>query len=132
MLGEPFGIALSTTRLLPLQKRDRVDGPHIISRRPHTQSTLAPLSLCIPQLSQQQENPRNRLSKFQYYAGDTTTTRASEDILLTTIPKFNSIHAAGWVGFKPSDYGSNVSNGIVGARMARHEHGTPSLTATRP
>lgn len=55
-----------------------------------------------------QENPRNRISKFQYFAGDSSATLNSEEVLLTTVPKFNSIHAAGWCGFKPSAYGDGV------------------------
>ncbi|CAN0441744.1 unnamed protein product [Pylaiella littoralis] len=51
------------------------------------------------------ENQRNRLSKFEYVAGDPAATLASEEVLLTSAPKGNSLHAAGWVGFKPSDYG---------------------------
>eukprot|EP00904_Undaria_pinnatifida_P003872 jgi/Undpi1/13486/HiC_scaffold_8.g03145.m1 len=53
------------------------------------------------------ENPRNRLSKFEYFDGDTSATLASEEVLITTEPKFNSIHAAGWCGFKPSAYGDS-------------------------
>lgn len=29
--------------------------------------------------------------------------------MLTSAPKNNSIHSAGWVGFKPSDYGTTVN-----------------------
>ncbi|CAN0382047.1 unnamed protein product [Pylaiella littoralis] len=56
------------------------------------------------------ELPRNRLARFTYVAGDTAGTLATQDILLTTKPKFNSIHSAGWVGFKPSDYGNGASS----------------------
>lgn len=56
-----------------------------------------------------QEMQRNRLSKFEYFAGDEASTLASEEILLTSAPKNNSIHSAGWVGFKPSVYGTTVS-----------------------
>ncbi|CAM9813863.1 unnamed protein product, partial [Laminaria digitata] len=48
---------------------------------------------------------RNRISKFEYFEGDTSATLASEEPLIDTKPKFNNIHAAGWCGFKPSDYG---------------------------
>lgn len=60
-----------------------------------------------------QENQRNRLSKFEYVAGDPAATLASEEVLLTSAPKGNSLHAAGWVGFKPSDYGKKVKNAFV-------------------
>ncbi|CAM9733940.1 unnamed protein product, partial [Ectocarpus sp. 12 AP-2014] len=52
------------------------------------------------------EMQRNRLARFTYVPGDATATRATEEVLLTTVPKFNSVHAAGWLGFKPSVYGS--------------------------
>ncbi|CAM9894089.1 unnamed protein product [Pylaiella littoralis] len=55
------------------------------------------------------ENPRNRLSRFTYISGSQAGTLATQDILLTSKPKFNSIHSAGWVGFKPSDYGKSSS-----------------------
>lgn len=55
-----------------------------------------------------QENQRNRLSKFEYIAGDPAGTFASEEVLLTSAPKANSLHAGGWVGFKPSAYGKAV------------------------
>ncbi|CAM9310804.1 unnamed protein product [Pylaiella littoralis] len=50
------------------------------------------------------ENPRNRLSRFTYIADDPSGILATQDVLIDTKRKFNSIHAAGWVGFKPSDY----------------------------
>ncbi|CAN0318172.1 unnamed protein product, partial [Ectocarpus sp. 12 AP-2014] len=52
------------------------------------------------------EMQRNRLARFTYVPGDPVATRATEEVLLTTVPKYNSIHSAGWLGFKPSDYGS--------------------------
>ncbi|CAN0049121.1 unnamed protein product, partial [Ectocarpus sp. 6 AP-2014] len=52
------------------------------------------------------ENQRNRLARFTYVPGDAAATRASEEVLLTTVPKYNSVHSAGWLGFKPSAYGS--------------------------
>ncbi|CBJ28221.1 conserved unknown protein [Ectocarpus siliculosus] len=52
------------------------------------------------------EMQRNRLAKFTYFPEDPVATRASEEVLLTTVPKYNSIHSAGWLGFKPSDYGN--------------------------
>ncbi|CAM9143199.1 unnamed protein product, partial [Hapterophycus canaliculatus] len=55
------------------------------------------------------ENPRNRLSKFEYSAGDPGATLASEEILITTAPKIADIHSAGWVGFKPSDFGRTAA-----------------------
>lgn len=71
-------------------------------------SVLAPVP-AAPSRSNIQENPRNRLSRFTYISGSPTSTRDSELILLTSSPKFSSIHSGGWVGFKPSDYGNNVS-----------------------
>lgn len=50
----------------------------------------------------------NRLSRFTYTAGNTGTTKNSESVLITSIPKENTIHSGGWCGFKPSDYGSDV------------------------
>ncbi|CAM9715370.1 unnamed protein product, partial [Ectocarpus fasciculatus] len=50
---------------------------------------------------------RNRLARFTYIPGDASATKASEEILLTTVPKTNSIHSAGWLGFKPSVYGNS-------------------------
>lgn len=58
---------------------------------------------------EQQNVAQNRISRFTYTAGDTDTTRESELVLLTTGPKFNAIHSAGWLGFKPSDYSNPVS-----------------------
>lgn len=55
-------------------------------------------------LSPPQENPRNRLSKFEYFPGDPAGTRESEEVLITTIPKASGIHAAGWVDFSPADF----------------------------
>lgn len=55
-----------------------------------------------------QELRSNQLSKFEYVSGDPAATLASEEILVTTAAKDGSIHSAGWCGFKPSDYGSNV------------------------
>ncbi len=72
----------------------------------------------LPQL-----NPRNRLSKFEYFPGDEAATLASEDVLITTMPKSSSIHAGGWCGFKPSDYGNTVR---------AHSLYTRLLTTTSP
>ncbi|CAM9759383.1 unnamed protein product [Scytosiphon promiscuus] len=55
------------------------------------------------------ENQRNRLSKFEYFAGDAAATLASEEVLITTAPKNTSIHSAGWVGFQPSAYGDETT-----------------------
>ncbi|CAM9199998.1 unnamed protein product [Ectocarpus sp. 12 AP-2014] len=52
------------------------------------------------------EVQRNRLARFTYIPGDAAGTKASEEVLLTTVPKSNSIHSAGWLGFKPSVYGN--------------------------
>ncbi|CAM9509059.1 unnamed protein product [Ectocarpus sp. 4 AP-2014] len=52
------------------------------------------------------EVQRNRLARFTYIPGDPAGTKASEEVLLTTVPKSNSIHSAGWLGFKPSVYGN--------------------------
>ena len=52
---------------------------------------------------------RNRLSKFQYYAGDPDATRDSEEVLLESAEKTRFFHNGGWVGFKPNDYGNYVS-----------------------
>eukprot|EP00903_Cladosiphon_okamuranus_P008213 g7906.t1 len=54
---------------------------------------------------------RNRLSKFLYYPGNPALTRASEDVLLTTITKIAPIHSSGWVDFKPSDFANPGSVG---------------------
>eukprot|EP00903_Cladosiphon_okamuranus_P010393 g9831.t1 len=56
------------------------------------------------------DNRRNRLSKFEYVAGDPAATLASEEVLITTATKFSSIHSGGWCGFKPSDYGNNAAS----------------------
>ncbi|CAM9165509.1 unnamed protein product [Scytosiphon promiscuus] len=58
------------------------------------------------------EGARNRLSKFEYFAGDPTATRNSEEVLLTSAPRSTSIHAAGWCGFKPSAYGNAGSQDL--------------------
>lgn len=55
-----------------------------------------------------QELPRNRLSKFEYFAGDSASTLASEEVLITSTPKLTDDHSGGWVGFKPSAYGDTV------------------------
>ncbi len=52
---------------------------------------------------------QNRISRFTYTAGDPTATRDSELVLVTTGVKYNGIHSAGWLGFKPSAYGEGVS-----------------------
>lgn len=36
-------------------------------------------------------------------------TLASEEVLVESSVRSTSIHAGGWVGFKPSDYGNGVS-----------------------
>ncbi|CAM9694907.1 unnamed protein product, partial [Sphacelaria rigidula] len=54
----------------------------------------------------------NRLSKFEYVSGDPTATRDSEDVLLTSESRPEYLHNGGWLGFKPSDYGSSVSQGF--------------------
>lgn len=51
-----------------------------------------------------QDTARNRLSKFVYTADNSYATRESEEVLLTSALKFNSIHSAGFTGFKPSAY----------------------------
>lgn len=74
---------------------------------PDTFSTCTGGGVYVPSPSSTQvfeAFPRNRLSKFQYFPGDATATRDSEEILLTTIPKASGIHSAGWVDFKPSDF----------------------------
>ncbi|CAM9245846.1 unnamed protein product [Sphacelaria rigidula] len=53
---------------------------------------------------------RNRLSKFQYYSQDPDGTRESEDILLTSEARLDYLHNGGWLGFKPSDYGSSAGS----------------------
>lgn len=60
-----------------------------------------------------QKKQRNRLSKFEYIAGYPFATFASEEVLLTSSPKGNSLHAGGWVGFKPSAYGKAVRHANV-------------------
>jgi len=52
---------------------------------------------------------KNRLSKFQYYADDPDATRSSEEVLLESAERPTFMHNGGWLGFKPSDYGTNVS-----------------------
>lgn len=59
-------------------------------------------SFCLPT---GQDTARNRLSKFVYTEGNSYATRTSEEVLLTSAKKFNSIHSAGFTGFKPSAYG---------------------------
>lgn len=66
--------------------------------------------LCPTKHTCQQKKARNRLSKFEYFPGDPASTRASEEVLLTTAPKASNIHAAGWCDFPPSAYGK-VSGG---------------------
>ena len=51
---------------------------------------------------------RNRISRFTYTTGSPELTRSSEKILLTSDAKYNEIHSAGWLGFKPSAYGAGV------------------------
>lgn len=57
----------------------------------------------------QTKGQQNRLSKFTYTADSPAATRNSEEILVTSGEKFNSIHSGGWCGFKPSAYGKGVS-----------------------
>ncbi|CAM9182128.1 unnamed protein product, partial [Laminaria digitata] len=57
-----------------------------------------------------EDTARNRLSKFVYTAGDKWATRRSEEKLLTSALKYNSIHSAGFTGFKPSDYGQHKTH----------------------
>lgn len=59
---------------------------------------MNPLGRCLPQGS------KNRLSRFTYFDGDSTSTKESVDIIITSEVKATSFHSAGWVGFKPSDY----------------------------
>lgn len=51
----------------------------------------------------------NRLSMFVYTSGNPTLTVESEEQLLQSSDRTTRIHAAGWVGFKPSDYNNGVS-----------------------
>lgn len=76
-----------------------------------------------------QDPGANRLSKFEFFPGDTAATLASEEILLTTTAKATSIHAAGWCGFKPSDYGNNVRNKDFGWCKQHPDLRMPALPA---
>ena len=51
---------------------------------------------------------KNRLSKFQYFAGNPNATLDSEEILLETSERSTFTHNGGWLGFKPSDYAYNT------------------------
>eukprot|EP00752_Nemacystus_decipiens_P008422 g7528.t1 len=53
-----------------------------------------------------QSKGSNRLSKFQY-TGTPSSTLDSEVELITSVEKAADIHSAGWIGFKPSAYGSD-------------------------
>lgn len=80
----------------PRSRSRRIIGAHLWRRAPPSSPTT-------------QNNPRNRLSKFQYTKGNAAATRNSEEILLTTIPKATGIHAAGWLDFPPAAF-ANVSH----------------------
>jgi len=85
-------------------------GHRCLTLRHHVPALL--LILCVSfffsPYSHLQENARNRLSKFTYVAGDPASTLASEEVLITSAPKADFIHTAGWISFKPSAYGSAV------------------------
>ena len=68
----------------------------------------------------------NRLSKFQYFEGDLDATSNSEEVLLVTGPRAKFFHSGGWLGFKPSDYGTPVSS----QRMYAHETVLESFPTT--
>ncbi len=53
-------------------------------------------------------SPQNRIARFTYDASSPALTLASELVLLTSGEKYNSIHSAGWLDFKPSDYVGSV------------------------
>lgn len=72
-----------------------------------------------PLVSPLQELQRNRLARFTYIPGDPAGTKATEEVLLTTVPKSTSIHSAGWLGFKPSVYGE-VSGGCLSVFCISH------------
>lgn len=56
----------------------------------------------------------NRLSMFEESATPAATL-ASEEILVESGIRSTSIHAGGWVGFKPSDYGSGSEHDLYWA-----------------
>lgn len=70
----------------------------------------------------------NRLSKFESF-GAAALTLASEEVYVESSTRSAAIHAGGWVGFKPSDYGSGTShdlywsNGDSGPQEDTDEHG---------
>ena len=66
----------------------------------YSPSTLAPFRL---------KYVKNRLSKFQYYAGDPDATRDSEEVLLESAERTRFFHNGGWLSFQPSAYSSTVS-----------------------
>lgn len=49
-----------------------------------------------------------RTSRFTYVAGDPTATRASQQLLYDAAPRVAWNHNGGWLGFKPSDYATEV------------------------
>lgn len=59
-------------------------------------------------LDQEDVDQFNRISRFTYVVDDPAATLASELVVLTSAMKFNSVHSAGWLGFKPSAYTSPV------------------------
>lgn len=72
----------------------------------------------------------NTLSRFDYVAGNEGSTLGSEEVLLQSSPRSTSIHAGGWVGFKPSDEGKDVgkhdiywSAGDSGPQTDPEQHG---------
>lgn len=67
-----------------------------------------PLRPLCPYLLQDTIARHNRISRFTYIAGDPAATLATEVILITTVEKFNSVHSAGWLNFKPSAFASPV------------------------
>ena len=66
----------------------------------YSPSTLAPFRV---------KYAKNRLSKFQHYAGDPDATRDSEEVLLESAERTRSFHNGGWLSFQPSAYSSTVS-----------------------
>lgn len=78
-------------------------------------SSALPSNFPVPApLKHKQTDPaQNRISRFTYTEGEPTATRDSELVLLTSGVKYNSIHSAGWLGFRPSDY--------VGAAVRRRQ-----------
>lgn len=73
-----------------------------------------PLANPVEKQNKMQPLASNRISRFTYTEGNKTATLNSWLVLLTTDAKFNTIHSAGWLGFKPSDYDAPVSGGGSG------------------